>query len=72
MTEDEAKTKMHIHVIMEHKRPDIPDNSADTGKCPNCASETREGYGFAGGGLGAYTFCERCRLIVTKTEDPAP
>lgn len=62
--------KPYIHITYAHKRPDIPDNSADTGQCPNCAGETEQGYGFAGGGMGEYTYCEKCGTIVTKTEDP--
>ena len=61
--------RMHFHIAWAKKRPNIPDSSADTGKCPKCAGETEEGYGLAGGGMGSYTYCERCGIIVTKTED---
>ena len=62
----------HIHILLSKKRADIPDNSADTGKCPNCAAETDVGFGCAGGGYGEYTFCEKCGIIVTKTDEPSP
>lgn len=63
---------IYFHLLMQKKRPGIPDNSEDTGRCPKCAGETEEGYGHAGGGLGIYTFCEPCGLIVTKTEETEP
>jgi len=61
---------IRFHVLRSHKRPEIPDNSADTGKCPNCAGETESGFGCAGGGYGEYTYCEKCGIIVTKTDEP--
>jgi hypothetical protein len=34
--------------------------------CPLCGGETSFGYGFAGGGLGGYTFCLDCDTLLTK------
>lgn len=50
----------------------IPDNSADTGVCPNCAGYTEECFGLAGGGYGIYTYCHVCELVVTKTDEEDP
>lgn len=58
-----------IGIIRAHKDPRIPGNEADTGKCPNCAGETEDGFGHAGGGYGPYTFCASCGMVVTKTEE---
>ena len=45
-----------------------PDESAD--KCPICGgTDLSFGYGFAGGGLGAYTFCLDCDEILSKDRD---
>ena len=36
-------------------------------RCPVCGgSNLSFGYGFAGGGLGGYTFCLDCDEILTK------
>jgi len=37
------------------------------GECPVCGSHDLSfGYGFAGGGLGGYTFCVDCDTMITK------
>jgi hypothetical protein len=42
----------------------------DDGRCPVCGGEMSFGYGLAGGGgIGAYTFCLDCDLVVTKQVD---
>lgn len=38
----------------------------DDGRCPVCGGETTFGYGFAGGGLGPYTFCLDCDALIDK------
>lgn len=38
----------------------------DDAKCPACGGETSFGYGFAGGGLGGYTFCLDCDQMISK------
>jgi len=44
--------------------------SEDDGRCPVCGGEMSSGYGFAGGGgIGGYTFCLDCDLMVTKQVD---
>ena len=39
--------------------------------CPDCGekSDVMELYGIIGGGLGPYTMCDRCGMIVTKSFD---
>lgn len=41
-------------------------------KCPVCgSSDLSFGYGFAGSGLGGYTVCLDCDLMITKEiKDP--
>jgi hypothetical protein len=38
--------------------------------CPECGekSEVSDGFGLLGGGYGPYTTCDRCGMIVTKTD----
>lgn len=43
--------------------------SRDDGKCQYCGGETDMGYGLAGGGIGAYTFCTACGKITEKWQD---
>jgi transcription elongation factor Elf1 len=37
-------------------------------KCPTCGKETQVGFGLAGGGYGAYVYCEDCGII-SKTQE---
>lgn len=38
--------------------------------CPACGGcEFEEGYGCAGGGMGAYLICIECLQVVAKTQD---
>jgi hypothetical protein len=41
------------------------------GLCPKCGSELGQGYGLAGGGIGAYTYCtdDDCDYF-DKVQDP--
>jgi len=42
----------------------VPESAAH---CSVCGSKDLSfGYGFAGGGLGGYTFCLDCDLMITK------
>lgn len=40
-------------------------------KCPHCGSELEVGFGLAGGGYGAYTYCpaEDCGKYFDKTQE---
>lgn len=37
--------------------------------CPHCGGATAVGFGLAGGGYGAYTYCEDCSLVVSKSPE---
>jgi hypothetical protein len=41
-------------------------------KCPHCGTELEVGFGLAGGGYGAYTYCpaEDCGKYFDKTQEP--
>lgn len=40
-------------------------------RCPKCLSTDLEmGFGLAGGGIGPYTYCPKCGIIVNKSQDP--
>ncbi len=38
--------------------------------CPHCGGKTEVGFGLAGGGYGPYTYCEKCQVITSKSDDP--
>lgn len=49
----------------------ISGGSPSADRCPKCLSTNLEiGYGLAGGGMGPYSFCPRCEVIVHKSQDP--
>jgi hypothetical protein len=43
----------------------------DKGLCPHCGTPLENGFGLAGGGFGAYTFCpaETCGKYFNKTQE---
>jgi hypothetical protein len=42
----------------------------DTARCPKCLSTNLEmSYGLAGGGLGPYSFCPTCGIVVNKSQE---
>lgn len=44
---------------------------ASVPRCPKCLSTNLEmGYGLAGGGMGPYSYCPRCEIVVNKSQDP--
>ncbi len=46
-----------VHLIHSHR-------------CPKCLSTNLEmGYGMAGGGMGPYSYCPRCGIIVHKSQE---
>ena len=61
-------------ITIDHadKRPEIP----ELGKAKKCGDEQcpwpkfQDGYGLAGGGMGAYEYCNVCERVVSKTVDP--
>lgn len=45
--------------------------------CPKCSTPTVMGFGLAGGGYGAYSYCPKCEAVVQKWQEednqaPAP
>ncbi len=44
---------------------------ASADRCPKCLSTNLEmGYGLASGGMGPYSYCPRCEIVVNKSQDP--
>ena len=44
----------------------------ESARCPKCLSTDLEmGYGLAGGGIGPYSYCPRCEIVVDKSQDPS-
>lgn len=59
-----SEPKPLIHI--DHKDRSDSDFSA----CPEHPEvEPEVGFGLAGGGYGAYTYCPRCHRILTKTQE---
>ena len=52
------------HVATNIIRDGILDYQVDY--CPKCSSMVEDGYGLAGGGIGAYGYCPKCERIVWK------
>jgi hypothetical protein len=46
-------------------------SSGPIARCPKCLSTNLEmGYGLAGGGMGPYSYCPTCGVVVNKSQDP--
>jgi hypothetical protein len=42
----------------------------DSLSCPHCGSNDKHtGYGMIGGGMGPYTLCANCGMLISKSED---
>lgn len=38
--------------------------------CPHCGSNDKHtGYGMIGGGIGPYTLCANCGVLISKSQD---
>ena len=51
------------------KRKELPEFAPDQ-PCPICGGKVALGFGFAGGGLGCYTYCDNCQKVVSKSVEP--
>jgi hypothetical protein len=60
--------KIIAHADTTEQDSDLPDYCPD--RCPTCGTEAEMGYGMAGGGLGAYSYCPKCEVILGKVQDP--
>lgn len=62
-----------IHISPSEKRTEIPElgegKACDKSECPG-PKGWEMSYGLAGGGMGAYNFCNVCDRITEKTCDP--
>lgn len=55
-----------FYVDSSEQDPNIP----DVDRCPDHPNvEPEMGYGMAGGGMGAYSFCPECGKVLSKTQD---
>lgn len=56
-----------VHLDFSEQRPELPEVHPD--ECPDCKVPAELGYGFAGGGIGAYSYCPQCGKLLAKTQD---
>lgn len=63
---DEAK----FHLDSSEQDPELSEVHPD--QCPDCKVPAELGYGLAGGGIGAYSFCPQCGKLLAKTQDEEP
>lgn len=52
------------HIAMNEVREGILDHQVEN--CPTCNTELQQSFGLAGGGFGAYGYCEPCGKIIWK------
>ena len=58
--------KISVHLDFTEQREDLPDHCPDF--CPTCGTEAEIGFGLAGGGYGAYSYCPKCEKMLGKTQ----
>lgn len=61
MSDDDKDT---IHITEKQARPGILARQVQA--CTTCGGPLQDGYGFAGGGLGPYGYCDKCGRVVWK------
>lgn len=44
-------------------------NLSEGAPCPKCKGPTKVGFGLAGGGYGAYLYCEKCEMVTEKWQE---
>jgi hypothetical protein len=53
-----------VHIDPTEVREGILDHQVEN--CPTCNTELQQSFGLAGGGFGAYGYCEPCGKVVWK------
>lgn len=59
--------ELKVHIDMAKQDPTIPEVGPD--ECPKCRVPYEVGFGLAGGGYGAYTYCPECGGMLSKTQE---
>jgi hypothetical protein len=59
--------KPTVHLDFATQDPALPEIAPDV--CPKCMVPSEVGFGLAGGGYGAYTYCPKCGDLLSKTQD---
>jgi hypothetical protein len=57
-----------FHLDLSEQDSELPEVHPD--ECPDCKVPAEMGYGLAGGGIGAYSYCPQCGKLLAKTQDP--
>jgi hypothetical protein len=58
--------KIQFHLDSAEQDPDLPDACPDF--CPKCRVPAEHGFGLAGGGYGAYSYCPKCGELLGKVQ----
>ena len=66
---DDGSDKITVFVDGSEKAKSTPEFRQDL-PCATCGSNTETGYGLAGGGMGVYTYCVKCGVVVSKSIEP--
>jgi len=64
MTEKKPTDELSVHIDSGEVREGILNYQVH--ECPTCKGPVTDGFGLAGGGFGAYGYCEKCKRIVWK------
>lgn len=55
-----------VHIDGSEKAKHLPEYREDL-PCATCGGATVTGFGLAGGGMGIYSYCESCGVVVSKS-----
>ena len=55
-----------VHIDSSEKAKHLPEYRQDL-PCPTCGTIPETGFGLAGGGMGIYSFCTKCQVVVSKS-----
>lgn len=58
--------KVSIHIDGAQQDPGLPDTCPAV--CPTCGTDAEMGFGLAGGGYGAYSYCPNCEKMLGKVQ----
>jgi hypothetical protein len=64
----EKDKERFFHIAHSEIRKDLVGYD-DSGNCGRCHGPLEMGFGLAGGGYGAYSYCPKCKEVVDKSKE---